>query len=611
MTSDPKAPDAVAEYLYREDVTDQLNGTRTFYERIKVFTDKGRELATMRESYVPGSEKVTVQARTIHADGTVIPYTEKPADLVDFRVKGYQQNVLVINLPDVQAGSILEVKIAVKYIYGAESPDWLLQQAIPIRKAHYSFKADNARSSGLAYSSRIATDDKVIVGKSGSFTLDMVDIPALPDEDWMPPLNTFKWRVSFFYSGYSSGEEFWNQAAKTWADAISDFINPTGTLKKAAAELVAPGDTEIQKAQKIYAAVMKLENTDFTREKSQAERKKEKIKDIHNAQDVWREKLGNSDQIALLFVALCRAAGLNVVPMKVVDRSRALFDSSVLNSRQMDDYIAVAQLGGKEFYLDPGEAMCPFAMLHWKHAVTSGFRFVDKSSAVMAVTPTVNYKSSYVQRVADLQVKDDGVVTGTVRMVLSGQDALRWRQIYASNDDAELKKLFTEWMKEQVPEGVQVEFDHFLGLNEYESKLLAFVKVSGTVGTTTGKRFFLPGEFFEVKAKHPFVAQQKRIVPVDVHYGRTEQDDVTYRLPDGYVVESGPASSPINWQDHAVLKIVTRSAERQIGVVRDLAYNYTILGPAEYDALRGFYRKVAEADQQPLVLTRAGVAKVQ
>ncbi len=112
---------------------------------------------------------------------------------------------------------------------------------------------------------------------------------------------------------------------------------------------------------------MKLENTDFTRQKSSEERKKEKIKEIKKAEDVWVQKSGGSDELALLYVAMARAAGLQAVPMQVVNRDRAIFDPDYLRLSQLDDYIAVLTLNGKELYLDPGQKMCPFGLLHWKH----------------------------------------------------------------------------------------------------------------------------------------------------------------------------------------------------------------------------------------------------
>jgi hypothetical protein len=601
MTADAKAPGAHAVYLSLADDQDGTVSTRTYYERVKILTEKGKERATLRFSHDP-STKYEVEGRTIHKDGVVIPLTDSPTDLVEFKAKDAQTNSLVFTLPSVEVGSILEYRVKFKYNGFAPSPTWFIQQDMFMHHAHYSFKRGTLGSWGASYVARLGGDAKVVDSK-GTYTLDLNDVAPLPDEDWMPPLNTFKWRVSFFSTDFRTAQEYWDAAGKVWASFVHDFTNPTGTLKKAAGEMVAPGDSETVKAQKIYAAVMKLENTDFTREKTKVERKKEKIKDIHNAQDVWRDQSGNGDEIALLYVALCRAAGLNVVSMIVVDRSRALFDSSVLNSRQMDDFIAVGQLDGKEVYLDPGEKACPFGVLHWKHSLATGFRLTDKAAAIVT-TPSLSYKSSSITRTADLTMDSSGAVEGTIRLVMQGQESIYWRQIALENDEDEVKKRFKEWINGYLPEGVQAEFENFLGLADLDSNLTASVRVNGNLGTVTGKHVFVTGSFFEVKSKHPFVAQDKRTIPVDLHFPRTERDDVTYRLPAGYRAEVDSKPNAVNWPDHAKLTITTSGGTDGVHVVRMLVYNYTILGPDEYGSLHDFYQKVAAADQQQITLTK-------
>lgn len=597
MTADPKAPGAKAVYLNFEDVQDDAGYTRIYSERVKVLTEKGKELATVRYSHTPGT-KYEVEGRTIHKDGTIVPFTDKPSDLVELKTKGLQLNSLVFTLPSVEVGSILEYRVKFKYGEFEPYPTWMIQQSIFVHKAHFSYKTPSA----VNFIARLGGGLKVSDNKRGDYSLDVTDVAALPNDDWMPPLNTFKWRVEFFFTTFKSTKDFWDFAGKNWAEFAIDFTKPTGELKRAAADLVAPGDSDTVKAQKIYAAVMKLENTDFTHEKSKQERKKEKIKDIHNAQDVWREQSGNGDEIALLYVALGRAAGLNVVPMKVVDRSRALFDQGLLNSDQLDDYIAVAKLDGKDVYLDPGQKMCPFGLLQWKHTLSMGFRLNDKT-ATIEQTPSPNYKSANLVRVADLAVDADGSVKGDIRCVLQGQEALHWRQIALENDEDEVKKKFNEWLQESLPEGVQGEFDHFLGLEDYNSNLMAIAKVSGSLGAATGKHFFLPGFFFESKSKHLFV-EEKREIAVDVHYAMVEQDEVTYQLPQGFGFESGPQTNNISWPEHAVLSITSAQSANKVQVVRKLIYGYTILGSSDYGALRDFYQKVAAADQQQLILTR-------
>jgi hypothetical protein len=607
MTADPKAPGAAAVYLYREEVTDAPHRYRSIYERIKVLTEKGKELATVSIPYEPGADKVTdVQGRTIHADGTVIPFVTKPDDLMDFKTADFQANSVVFNLPDVEVGSILEYRLRIRYTYIPPPPTWWIQQKDFVHRAHYSFR--NYNYTGLLYATRIGSGAKVVKDKHDVFTLDIENVPPQPKEDWMPPLNTLRWSVEFYYSRFGSGKDFWDLASKRWADSVRDFTNPSGYLKKMVAEIVAPTDTDEQKAVKIYTAVQKLENTSFTRRKSLAERQKDKLKDINKAEDVWKQQSGTDDDIALLYVALARAAGLDAVPMKVVDRSRAFFDNTFLSTGQLDDFIVVVQLGGKEVYLDPGQKMCPFGLLSWKHAMATGFRLSGKT-AVIATTPPETYHDTFVQRVASLKIDPSGGVKGTVRFMMTGQEALYWRQLALENDEAEVKKQFNESMRNYLPEGVQAEFDHFLALDDYSSNLVGIVQVSGTLGTVTGKHLFLPALFFESRAKHPFVALDKRAIPVDVHFPKVEQDDVTYYLPPGFNVESTPQPTNVAWPDHAMLKIGFSAKDGSAKVGRALAYNFTVLDPKDYTDLHDFYQKVATADQQQLVLTRAPAAK--
>ena len=621
MTSDPKAPGADAVYLYREETTDDNLHYHSYYVRIKVLTEKGKELATVRVPYERGNFKVSdIHGRTIHSDGTIIPLTAKPSDLTDVKTKEFQINTMVFTLPSVEVGSILEYRLQIRYDDNRfSSPDWEVQQPYFVHKAHYSFSPAKGGGYTLVNNRGEALTrlmvgaiggigDKVKKSMTGVYELDLTDIPAIPSEDWMPPQNSINWRVQFYYTQYYTGAEFWQKEGNRWQKETDHFANPSKTLKEAVATIIAPTDSEEQKARKIYAEVMKLENTDFTREKSKAERKTEKLKEVKDAEDVWKQKSGSSDDIALLYIALARAAGLHVYPMQVVNRNRALFDNTYLSTSQLDDYLAIVVIGGKEVYLDPGQKMCPFGLMHWKHMFASGFRESDKGLSA-GTTPASPYTLNATDRVADLNIDSSGGVKGNIRFILRGEDALHWRQLALRNDEDEVKKQFNEMIRKYMPEGVEADFDHFLGLPEYESNLLAMVKVSGGLATATGKHMFLPELFFASHASHPFAAQDKRITAVDVHYPSMEQDEVNYHLPAELSLEAPPAPASIGWPNHAIFKSSSSVKGDVVTTTRAVGYNFTVLDPKEYGDLHDFYQKIAGADQQQLVLTRTQTAK--
>jgi hypothetical protein len=160
-------------------------------------------------------------------------------------------------------------------------------------------------------------------------------------------------------------------------------------------------------------------------------------------------------------------------------------------------------------------------------------------------------------------------------------------------------------MRDSLPEGVNADFDHFISLDDYNVNLMAVVNISGTIGAATGKHVFLPGLFFESRASHPFVALDKRTVPVDVHYAKMEQDDVTYHLPPGYAIESTLPPIHIVWPDHAMLRTSSTIMDGIVKVRRTFVRNFTMLDLKEYNDLHDFYQKVAAADQAQLVLTKS------
>ena len=599
MTEDPKAPGAAAVCLYHEEKIEDNLRFHSYYERIKILTEKGKETATVRIPYIHSMFKVTnIHGRTIHPDGTVVPLTAKPSDLTDVKSPGYQKNTMVFTLPSVEVGSILEYRLEIQYDEGHNFlPVWIVQRPYFIHAAHFFF----ASSGGFVlYNAHVGNGAQVRGDVLGHYTLDVADVPPIPSEDWMPPVNSITWRVIFYYTSRTR-EDLWAYQSKYWASETEKFDNPTKTLKQAAANIVGAGDTEDQKARKLYAAVMKLDNASFSRQKSEAERKNEKLKPIRSAEDVWNQQSGTDDEIALLFVALARAAGLRAYPAQVVDRSRAVFDVEFLSLSQLNDYIAIVVINGKDAYFDPGQKMCPFGQLHWKHTLATGLRVTDNGPASVT-TPAMPYTSTGIDRDASLTISADGSVSGSIRCILSGTNALHWRQISLDNDEDEVKKQFSEAVQGDLPSGVYADFDHFLALGDYNDNLIAVLKVTGNIGVVTGKHFLLPGFFFQARAEHPFVSQDKRETPIDMHFAQVQQDEVTFHFPPGYTVQSAPKAADASWPGKAILKTGFNTLPDGAYLTRTLAYNFVLLAPSDYPNLHDFYQKVAMSDQQPLVL---------
>lgn len=625
MTSDPKAPGAAAVFLYFEEKTDDDLHYHSVKARIKVLTEKGKALATVNVPYVRGETKITdIRARTIHADGTVIPLEGKPEDLLQSKTGERQIGRRVFNLPSVEVGSILEYQYDIRYDDNVESsPYWEIQKPYYVHKAHYYFvpfkgfqKGANSVTShylvnkrgdvlnSLLYWELLPVGTKVMEDAVGKYTLDLTEIPAAPDEDYMPPIDGFLYQVLFYYTHAYSGGEYWTTEAKRWSKDVDHFAEPSGKIKEAVAGIVAPADSDLEKAKKLYKAVQALDNTDYTRARGRAELKELGLKPAKRAEDTWAQKSGSSQDIALLYLAMLRAAGLTAYDGKVVNRARSLFQPNYLNFDQLDDDVVILSTGGKEVVLDPGEKMCPFELVKWTHQGAGGIRQAVGDKLAF-VTPLQPYTVNQVTRVGDVTVDASGTMEGNFRILMMGQEALRWRQMALENDVDELKLRFDRMLREIAPEGVQLHVDHFLGLDDEDVNLMVMVKGAGTVGTAAGKRLLLPGFFFESRGGQPFVAQAERKAPVDMHFASRVTDQVTYHFPEGMQVEGAPQSTSIPWAPRAQLATKITPGTGQIVVTRQFTRGFTFLGSEQYQELRGFAQKTAANDQQQVVVTGA------
>ena len=640
MTSDPKAPGAPAVFLYRQETTDNRDHFMSSYARIKVLTELGKEWATVEVPYTPGySDPPIIEGRTIHADGTVVPLVGKAADLLVFKNHNNHVKAAVFNLPSVEVGSILEYKWSISLTGGKVTgvadqadegyyssamagtvPDWEVQQPIYVHKAHFywnpyndletnalgsatDYFVDGERAHYILFTQRLPAGFTTTRSPKGDFTLEIHDVPAFVREANAPPESALHFQVHFFRSPYLSADLYWDNEARRWSQRLSDFASQGPAIKDAASQITSGAATPEAKARKLYDAVQALENTNFTREKSEDERKQLHLrKELKNVQEVLSEKSGSRNEIAALYLALARATGLEAYGMQVSDRSRRIFDLNNLSLSQLDDLLVVLRLDGKDIYLDPGEKLCPFGQLAWNHMMAGGL--LENAKGPQLTPPNLT-RDGITARSAELTLDAQGAVTGTVKMVMNGPEALRWRQLNLTADAEEVKRRFNDSLHGLLPQGISGEVAGFQGLGASAGYLQAVVKVSGQLGSFTGKRMLLPGFFFSTGAHAQFLAEEKRVAAVDLHYAEQVIDDVVYHLPAGFSVESAPQAAQLSWPDHATLVVKTAPASESIDIRHTFARFFVILDAKEYPALRDYYQKIATNDQQQLVLAPA------
>jgi hypothetical protein len=439
------------------------------------------------------------------------------------------------------------------------------------------------------------------------FDLDIQNVPPAPEEDYMPPISSFTYRVLFYYTPYRTGDEYWKNEGKHWAKQRDKYIGPGPVVAVAVKDIVMPADTSDQKLRKLYAAVMKLENTAYTRRHTSAEEKAQGLKEAQTADDVWTRKRGTDDQIAGLFVAMARAAGFKAYLAAVTNRGRSLFLKSYLNISQLDDLIAIVNVDGKDLLLDPGTRFCPYGHLAWTHTLAQGIRQTDNGGSADFSTNGESYSFSRVQRIANLAISPTGELSGTISMAYTGDPALHWRHRGLEGDSASLEREIQTSVENIVPPGVEVKVTSIDKLEDYEQPLVAHLEVKGTLGSSTGKRVLLPGDIFVSSAK-PIFPHEKREIAIYFQYARITQDAVRIKFPPTLSIESLPVADKSTYEKLIAHGVSVESTPTSVTVRRDFILGEIIFLPDKYPSLRDYYLKMENKDQESVVLTTAHVA---
>jgi hypothetical protein len=612
MTSQPEVPGAAAVYLYREQTSDDSVNVMTFYVRLKVLNEHGKEFGTVeikrfQTSDYGGFRVTDVQGRTIHPDGVSIPFTGKPSEKLIEKGHDYKEMADVFTLPDVQVGSILEYRYKLQFDF-AVIPDWYVQSELFTRNAHFLWHRTNPNpiQATAILPPPAAVKRTFDASHSLQLELNIQNVPPTPDEEFMPPIKSMSYRVLFYSSTFPTPDEFWKEEGKIWAKGRDEFIGPGSKIKKALPQLVDVSDTQDQKLRKIYAAVMRLDNSSFDRKISAREAKAHGFDKVHSAEDVWEKGRGTDDQIADLFVAFARAAGMKAYVMTVTDRDRNLFLLKYPRFSQLDDDIAIVVVDGKEQFFDPGQRYCPYGHLAWKHTLSEGIREVEGGSAI-AGTPGELYDVSKTQRIADLTVDEHGEATGSVTMTWTGAPALYWRQGSLRNDFAGLRGDLHTAMERMLSAGLEIEVGSIEGLQDYEKPLSVTFWVKGGVGSSTGKRMLLPGDVFVTNEKAIF-PHEKRNLPVYFQYPSLVQDVTRIKFPAGFGVESLPSKVTLPYAKSAFYSLEAEVNSTSVTVKRQMGIGNVVFPTTEYADLRSFYGTLETKDQEPVVLKLAAAA---
>jgi hypothetical protein len=607
MTSEAKAPGAPAIYLYRQIDRDDEVPMVTYYNRIKVLNDAGRERANIVIEYNQLRDSVgQIEARTIRPDGTIVNFDGRIFDTITAKGHGVRMASKTLTLPGVEVGSIIEYRyrhyLDAAYVFDSK---WLLADDLYTRHARFSLRPNQYFTLRWSWPMGLPPGTAPPVNSRGMVRLEVNDVPAFVTEEFMPPEDEIRQRVTFEYSSPEGNAErepdaYWKRVARESWREIDHFVGNERAMKAALAEIVGPGDSPEQQLRKAYARVQQLRNLSFEREQTEQESKREHLADVKSAADILKRGYGNGQQLTWLMLALARAIGVDARPVLVPSRNLQLFWKERMNQRQLNENVVLVKLDGRDLFLDPGSILVPFGQLPWAETGVTAMIPAREGPEWIEI-PSPPPAGSRVTRHATLALDDTGSVEGKLILTYTGLDAIRERRMGLNQDATTRRKLLEDEVQELVPVGCHVELVNQPQWNIATEEMSAefTLRVPGWA-QQAGSRWLLPASLFSGAERHLF-DHADRVQPLYFSYMNTVEDNVSIKLPAG----RHPASAldpmdvertAFNYRQRATLEGSELRLERRV-TVKTIMMSQKLYGTA-----REFYQRVRTGDERQVVL---------
>jgi hypothetical protein len=608
MKSEPLAPGAAGIFLYREIVDDDEHGYFDSYIRIKILTEEGKKLGNIRVNYDGTFQEVAfIQGRTIHPDGTIIPWEGKALDETFLRGQDLREFEKAFTLPDVQVGSIIEYRFRIIW-----NRNTMVRTTLPVtadlftRQLHFTLNPYIGTYVLVWQTQRVPFAQPLSEGRDGLMHFDAQNVPGLEAENFTPPKDAIEGKMDFYYTENQTADpnKFWKKTGKNWNDGLENFVGHNSAVRDEADKVAPAADPPETRLRKLYARAQQIRNLTHELQKTPEEIKAENLKVNTTAEDVLKNGYAHSPEINMFFIGLARAAGFEASSVKISNRGDFFFNAIILDPRQMNGDVVLAKLNGQDLFLDPANPHCAFGQLPWEETGVPGLK-LDSQGGSFVTTTAPKSSDAVIERTANLQMGDDDSLQGKLEVTFSGQDALDLRQTADHQDDADRKKSLTDKVTAWLPAGATLTLTNQPDWAGSDSPLRAEFDVkTRPVATLSGHHVLMPESFFAdttlPKFEHPL-----RTYPIYFDHPWEIRDDITLALP--ATLEAANLPAPIDrstaygaYQLSCTAQAGALHCRRLVtlsGIYFDIQY---------YGELRSFFDEARNADQQQLMLQVAG-----
>lgn len=615
------------------DAQSQSKGFQVFYERqfrLKILDKTGISNASfeifLRKQGSQFTETVMdIDAVTYNFENGKVEKSKLKNDGIFRDEHSKYLDICKFALPNVKAGSVIEVKYLIRSDYTYSLRDWEFQYDLPVKHSEYHIwipeyysynkaikgyipvrttsdsKSENLtityeeKAEGISKAGGIYTSSFDFTSYLNSYFAD--NVPAFYDEVFLSSPENYTSKlvseISFVKFPRQAIEYFTNTWESICNDLMKDsefgdFLGKDKHLADLARELTSEPADLLSKAAKCHRLIQKQMQWDNKRGIWMTSLKKP-----------FETRIGSVAEINMNLVNLMRLAGIEAFPVILSTRDNGFIHPSHPSLAQMNYMIAAARVDGKYFLFDATDSLCTTNILPTRALNDKGRVILDSKNSEWV--DLQNNKMEKIQVSYDLILNPDGSLTG--KMIRSYDDYgayFRRLDIYNYNGS----EGFVKNLQDANP-GLQIDKWEIQNLSMLNNKLIENyeIKISNIVEQTDSALFFDP-LLFEKLNENP-LKREERVYPVEMLTPSMKMVTIKISLPDGFSVASLPKVQIAALPDKsAKISYNSGSVGNILSITFISSINKTLFLPDEYKNLREFFSVSLQKQSEKVVLKK-------
>jgi hypothetical protein len=584
-----------------------------YFKRVKAFNAKGVEeilghkIDIDTRAFIP-----EFAARVIQPDGTIIVLDKK--DIQESRTVnrwGHEVKRRSFAMPGLVPGSIIEYKWAEDWRNYYSNGDFytLADDWFPTKIARLHFMP---RRDEFCFFSYRDMAKEMKQGRSGFWETEARNVPAVPDEPYLPGYLALQPWVAVRYTKEKTEvkhESFWeNRSWDIHRNAKKGIEGGGSAVVKKAAELTAGIDDPQQKLKKIYDFCIRDIVNLYSPRSGLSDADRAELKSNNDPAKTLKTGRGTGYDVNCLFASLAEAAGFEVDFAQSCDKTRLDWDPNFLNEQMIPDWLVIVRNGETWDFYDPGTLYLPFGMLRPSNEGTVAVLGNSKKADV-AKTPATPSAKSQLLRMGDFTLDEEGKLTGKAVFKYSGHKARSFKLDFDDLTPQERIDKFKEDIRELVPTAELSDVE-ILNVDDPDKdvEVRFHLEVPAYADATDGRLFLMPAVFH--KNSTPVFTDEKRIFDIRFPFAWETHDNIRITYPDTFAIEEGNAPKSVIDTPQFSYTVTLGAAKNRSIIVYKRNYKVATMGfPVKiYSDIKSLYDSINTEDHHVLTLHRKEAA---